>query len=44
LHCKQCKERLWAWAPAPVRREACPLVGLALMRLRIRARVAFEPL
>ena len=23
--------------------EACPLVGLALMRLRIRARVAFEP-
>jgi hypothetical protein len=24
--------------------EACPLVGLALMRLRIRARVAFEPL
>jgi hypothetical protein len=24
--------------------EACPLVGLALMRKRIRARVAFEPL
>jgi hypothetical protein len=24
--------------------EACPLVGLALMRLRIRARVAFKPL
>ena len=23
--------------------EACPLVGLALMRKRIRARVAFEP-